>query len=121
MSREHARILTAVWRDDDGRVAPDSRVSRRFRSSVDLRQVIEEARGEVASATPEDGPYGELMATYVVLGELLDSDRVGAEYALECRALVDRLVVLGKANERYWEQRWAVWAAENTTLGGDVW
>jgi hypothetical protein len=90
------------------------------RSTIDVRQSIEEAR-QAASAGPEDGPYGELMATYVELGELLESGRTDHDFELECRALVDRLVVLGVAHERYWDQRWAVWVAQNTTWGGADW
>ncbi len=90
------------------------------RPTVEIRQSIEEARQEAANAAPGD-PYGELMATYVELGELLESGRTDREYELECRALVDRLVVLGKANEAYLHQKWLAWAAENTTFGGDVW
>jgi hypothetical protein len=102
-------------------MATDNTVSR---STVDVRQSIEEARQAAASAGPEDGPYGELMATYVELGELLESGRTDHEYEQECRALVDRLVVLGVlgvAHERYWDQRWAVWVAQNTTWGGEDW
>ncbi|TCO64366.1 hypothetical protein [Actinocrispum wychmicini] len=99
-------------------MATDNTLSR---STVDIRLSIEDARQATASAGCEDGPYGELMATYVELGELLDSGRADVEYEQECRALVDRLIVLGKANERHWDQKWAAWAAENTTFGGDVW
>lgn len=103
-------------------MAPDDQAPKAPpRSSVDVQQPIEEARQAAASATPEDGPYSELMSTYVELGELLDSGRTDPEFELECRAHVDRLIVLGKANERHWEQQWAAWLAKNTTFGGDDW
>jgi hypothetical protein len=93
----------------------------RPQSSVEIRQSIEDARQEASRAVPADGPYGELMSTYVELGELLESGRTDAEFELECRAYVDRLIVLGKAHERHWDQKWAGWLARNSTFGGDAW
>lgn len=86
-------------------------------SAVDIRGSIEDARRASEEATPEDGPYGELMATYVELGELLESGRTDSEFEDECRELVERLQALGKQHEEFWEQQTAVWMANHTTFG----
>lgn len=101
-------------------MAPDEATSPP-RSTVEIRSSIEEARQEAETYRAEDATYSELMSTHVSLGELLESGRTDSEYEQECRAHVDRLIELGKAQDREWQQRWAVWLAKNTTVGGDVW
>lgn len=85
---------------------------------VDISEAIADARQQVADA--EEGPYRELMATYVQLGELLDSGRSDVDYEGDCRALVDRLVEIGREIDRTSEQRWFSWMAHNTTFGEEV-
>lgn len=87
------------------------------RPNVDISQATEDARRASEQATPEDGPYGELMATYVELGELLDTYRTDPEFEDECRELVERLIALGKARDEFNDQQTAVWMANHTTFG----
>lgn len=88
------------------------------RSPVDVSRATAEARREMEGSKP--GPYRELMATYVALGELLDSGRSDADYVQDCHDLVGRLIKLGEWVTRESDQRWALWMAQNTTFGGDA-
>ena len=96
-------------------MAPDEAA----RSTVEVGQSIHDAR--LQSAESPDGTYRELMATYVVLGELLESGRTDQEFVQECKALADRVVVLGRVQGRELQQRWAAWLSTYTTLGGEDW
>lgn len=87
------------------------------RGLVDISQAVADARREVAESHP--GPYREMMATYVELGELLDSGRSDAGYIQDCHDLVGRLIKLGEWVTRESDQRWALWMAQNTTFGGE--
>lgn len=87
-------------------------------SGHDLEHTRPDPGREFADAA--DGPYRELMATYVALGELLDSGRVDADLGQDCRDLVRRLVKLGEWMEWLGEQQWALWMARNTVFGGDA-
>jgi hypothetical protein len=84
---------------------------------VDISEPLAAAWNNVAEAGPEDGPWGELMATYVELGELMerwnrsDLDMTDTEYIEACDELVERLQVLGSAHSRYLDQRDAVYHA----------
>lgn len=98
---------------------PEPTPSPALRSEVGISQAIESARFAAASATPDDGPYGELMATYVEHGELLEAWNRGeagmtdAEFEAECNDYLDRLIRLGRANKEHMDQQWALWMAKN--------
>ncbi|MEV8610090.1 hypothetical protein AB0383_19560 [Amycolatopsis sp. NPDC051373] len=92
---------------------------------------VTEAQRESERWSESDPVYGELMATYVELGEVLDAGRhitsatvaslppgVVQQYESECRALVDRLAELEKLMELSQQQRWAHWCATNMTMEG---
>ena len=66
---------------------------------VDIGDAVQAARADARSCPPGD-PYGEVMATYAELGELLESGGVDEDYVVECRDLVSRLIGLGRAVER---------------------
>lgn len=70
------------------------------RSRVDLSDAMRTARTEADRAETGD-PYGEAMATYVQLGELLESGRSVADYVQECQDLVQRVLDLERAMRRY--------------------
>lgn len=85
---------------------------------VDITAALADARRE--AALPADGsPYQELMATHVLIGELLMSGRTDPEFEQECHELVQRLIRLGAGMERWAEQRFALWLARITTGGGE--
>lgn len=72
-----------------------------------------------AEARSGECPYAELMATYVELGELLESHRPDDELIDVGADLAARLVALDVEMVRWSDQRWAVWMTKNTTLGGE--
>lgn len=92
-------------------------------SRVDISASIERARAAVAAATPDDGPYAELMATYVEFGELLEAwnrhelNVSEDEFEAMCGELVERTQSLGSEHGRFWNQRVVVWMATSTTHG----
>lgn len=84
--------------------------------TVDIGPALADARRE--AALPADGsPYCELMATHVVLGELLTSGRSDPELEQEYLELTDRLIRLGVWMERWAEQQFALWLSRITTEG----
>lgn len=75
----------------------------------DIRLPLDEARAAISVG----GPYGEVMATYVALGQAIEAaDGEG------CRELVDRLIRLDRWVDQAGEQRWALWITKYTTFGG---
>jgi hypothetical protein len=102
---------------DTQRPDPEPTPSPSLRSQVDISSAIADARRAAASATPEDGPYGELMANYVEWGELLEQwnrgefDGTDEQFEGACRDHLDYSVTLGAQHERHFEQRWAVFVA----------
>lgn len=99
----------------------------RLRSYVDISVPISNAAAASTAAGPEDGNYGELMATYVEFGQLLEAwnryelDIPDAEFEQRCQDHVARLIELGKVEEEIAAQRWAVWMAKNTTVDMSRW
>jgi hypothetical protein len=84
--------------------------------AVDMAAIVARAQRAVDEYAADDPIYGELMATYVVLGELLlnpPSDPANeAAFADECRSLIGVLIELGKALDFERDQ---VWAVQNTS------
>ncbi|AXX32046.1 hypothetical protein APASM_4681 [Actinosynnema pretiosum subsp. pretiosum] len=84
---------------------------------MEIDQALGAARRMAVTAEPDDGPFAELAATYVALGELLESWQRnefadGAqEYESQCADLTERLHALGAAQARHAEQRAAAWTA----------
>jgi hypothetical protein len=85
--------------------------------AVDIQAELSLARAEAASG---ECPYAELMATYVELGELLESDLPDDELIEGSADLAAQLVALDAEVVQSSDQRWAVWMTRNTAMGGDV-
>jgi hypothetical protein len=82
-----------------------------------MQASIADARSQWRAAGDE-----ELWATYVVLGELLDTGpgKDEAAYEAEYRALVGRLIQLGNEIERRFEQQFVAWLSRIKTSGRDA-
>lgn len=84
-----------------------------LKSHVEISSSIEAARAAESSASHGD-PYKELMATYVVWGELLEAWNRGEleltddEFEEQCSDYLERVIVLGKAVDVHNAQCWAV-------------
>jgi hypothetical protein len=80
--------------------------------AVDIAAMVARAQLAVDQYADEDPIYGELMATYVALGELLLNPSTEpadqAAYEDDCRGLVGVLIELGKAQDFARDQEWAV-------------
>lgn len=87
------------------------------RSTVDIRPAIEDAHREAAV---RGGAYGETMATYAELGDLLESGRSDEAYVAECCDLVDRLVELDRVPRQEMEARHVLWATRHLVGGAGV-
>ena len=80
---------------------------------MDITAAIEMARTEATRYALSDPTYSELMATYVELGELLDSGRSDATYEQQVHDLMGKLIDLGKAQTLEMEEAWALWCSRN--------
>lgn len=84
-----------------------------LKSQVEIASSIQAARAAEATAVHGD-PYKELMANYVVWGELLEAWNRGElemsddEFEEQCSDYLERSIVLGKAIDVYNAQCWAV-------------
>jgi hypothetical protein len=83
-------------------------------ASVDITGATAAARADALAYRDTDPAYAEMMATYAVLGDLLDTDPDPAE----CAALLKRTTELGKAVDYQFSQRWARWLVNNTNFEG---
>ncbi len=71
---------------------------------MSLAADIEVAREHAVLYLDTDPTYAELMATYVELGERLWDGPTDAEFELDCRDLVARVVGLGRRLTTEYEQ-----------------
>ena len=63
---------------------------------VDVPRAVQDALKQAALWADEDPTYAELMGTYAEIGDLLGADDTDSWFESDCRALVTRLIALGK-------------------------